>query len=525
MATGAELTYNTAATAVQMANAIFGDGVTVTGATYTGATASKAIYTNGQLSPGVTPGTTGVILSTGNAADFTQSSGDPNRNAGTSTDTTGTNGNAQFNAIAGTSTFDASWLNVDFIPTGNVLTMKFVISSEEYPEYVTQTYNDVVGVWINGTHVPISVGTGVSGVTNLNGATQPNLYVSNNTGDLYNTEMDGFTITLSLVIPVKAGVVNSIRIGVADAGDAQYDTNLLIAGDSVQSVLVARDDAVTMTTRESETIKVLLNDYKAAGTLTITHLNGVAVVAGQIVTLPSGQQVKLNADGTITIVGNGDTEKQSFTYTVTDGLGHSSNAIVTFNSIPCFVAGTMIRTEHGEKPVEEIRAGDLVYTHDDGLQPIRWVGRKTVSAEGALAPIRIKAGTFGPHGTLMVSPQHRVLVRDVLAELLFGEAEVLVAAKDLVNDRTVRVRRGGEVDYVHLLFDRHQIVFSQGLATESFLPGPQMSSILEQSSADEIFAIFPELDPESGAGYSASARRALKPFEAQVLFSAGRKAA
>jgi hypothetical protein len=109
--------------------------------------------------------------------------------------------------------------------------------------------------------------------------------------------------------------------------------------------------------------------------------------------------------------------------------------------------------------------------------------------------------------------------------LLFGEAEVLVAAKDLVNDRTVRVRRGGEVEYVHLLFDKHQIVFSEGLATESFLPGPQMTSMLERASADEIFAIFPEIDPQSGAGYSASARRALKPFEAQVLFGSGRRAA
>jgi hypothetical protein len=52
-----------------------------------------------------------------------------------------------------------------------------------------------------------------------------------------------------------------------------------------------------------------------------------------------------------------------------------------------------------------------------------------------------------------------------------------------------------------------------------------MNSILEQSSSEEIFAIFPELDPESGAGYSASARRGLKPFEAQVLFGSGRKAA
>lgn len=65
MATGAGLTCQTNATALQMANAIFGDGVAVTGASCSGPTHCKAIYANGQLSPGVVPSTTGVILSTG----------------------------------------------------------------------------------------------------------------------------------------------------------------------------------------------------------------------------------------------------------------------------------------------------------------------------------------------------------------------------------------------------------------------------------------------------------------------------
>lgn len=53
MATGAEPTYQTNATALQMADAIFGDGVAVTGASYSGPVNSKGIYSNGQLSPGV----------------------------------------------------------------------------------------------------------------------------------------------------------------------------------------------------------------------------------------------------------------------------------------------------------------------------------------------------------------------------------------------------------------------------------------------------------------------------------------
>jgi Hint domain len=528
MATGAELTY-TSASATVMANTIFGNGATVVGASYSGPSNSAAVYSNGQLAAGVVPSSSGVILSTGNARDFTQSSGDPNRNAGTSTDTSGTNNNSLFNTLAGTSTFDAVWLNVDFTTSANLMTMRFVFSSEEYPEYIGSQFNDVIGVWINGTNVPISIGTGQTGVNNINGNTQPNLYVSNTT-DAFNTEMDGFTVTLSLTIPVNPNVVNSIRIGIADVADSQFDSNLLIAADSVQTHLVAQDDQITIYNDhvfkpENRTFDVLGNDIRQSGaTLTITHINGISVSAGQTVTLATGQKITLNGDGTFTILADGNTEKFGFTYTVQDNLGNTDTAIVTLNSIPCFVAGTLILTPAGEVPVETLRPGDLVLTQDDGPQPLAWVGRRDVPAEGAFAPIHIRANTFGSHRALALSPQHRVLIRDSLAELLFGEPEVLVAAKDLVNGRSVTVRQGGTVGYVHLLFDRHQVIFSEGLATESFLPGPQTAQSFEAEAVAEICTLFPELDPATGDGYSPAARRTLRAYEARVLMAAARAA-
>jgi hypothetical protein len=521
MATGAELTYNTNASALAMANTIFGNGVTVVGASTNVAqsSTSTATYSNGQLAPGVVPANSGVILSTGDARAFTQSSGDPNRSTQTSTNTAGTDNNPDFNAIAGATTYDGVWLNADFIPTGNYMTMQFVFSSEEYPEYINSQYNDVVGVWVNGVHVPIEVGNGTTSVNNINTTNQENL-VRSNMNDAFNTEMDGFTIRLTLVMQVNPGVVNSIRIGIADTSDSQYDSNLLIGADSVQTRLVARTDTVTMfPTQAPVTIAPLANDISQPGsTLTITHINGVAVVAGQTVTLPSGQQVTLNANGTFTIQSDGQIEQKTFTYDVQDNLGNTATGFVTVNQIPCFVAGTRIRTPRGEVPVETLRPGDLVLTHDDGPQPLRWIGMRTVPAEGAMAPVHIRAGTFGRHGALRLSPQHRVLVRDGLADLLFGEAEVLVAAKDLVNGRSITQRPGGEVTYVHLLFDRHQVVWSEGLATESFLPGPQTAAVLDDPAAEELRRLFPDLDPGTGEGYGPSARRALKPHEAQVLF-------
>ena len=170
--------------------------------------------------------------------------------------------------------------------------------------------------------------------------------------------------------------------------------------------------------------------------------------------------------------------------------------------------------------MDDLAIGDLVVTHDDGLQPVRWIGTRTIPATENFAPIDIAENALGLHRRLMVSPQHRVLIRDSLAALLFGEEEVLIAAKDLVNDRSIRRRAGGMVTYVHVMFDRHQVVFSEGLATESFLPGPQTKDCFEEAVMEEICAIFPELDPSTGRGYGPAARRTLRRFEAQVLLSA-----
>lgn len=519
MVAAAELTYDTSATAVQMANAIFGNGATVVGASYTGWNQSSAIYSNGDsLAPGATPSDTGVILSTGRARDFTNSSGQANQSTNTSTNTPGVNNDPQFNAEAGTNTYDAAILTVDFIPTTSKFSIQFTYSSEEYPEYVNSIYNDLVGVWVNGQFVDLAVGNGQSNIGNVNANNNENLFV-NNANDDYNTEMDGFTVTLTLTLNVNPNVVNTIRIGIADVGDSNYDSNLLIAGDSIQNEVLLEDDEYDVVQNGTPTLDILDNDYESSGgTLTITHINNVAVVAGDTVTLATGQQVTLNADGTFGLVNDLDIETINFTYTAENTSGVTDTAFVTINTIPCFVSGTMILTERGERPVETLEPGDKVQTYDDGMQPIRWIGQRTVQAEGVMAPIHIKANTFGQHRELSVSPQHRIMIRDLKAELLFGQDEVLVAAKDLVNDTSVRQAASGtSVTYVHILFDQHQVIYSEGLLTESFLPGPQTMHGFEADTVNEICSIFPELDPETGLGYGAAARTSLKAYEAQLL--------
>lgn len=506
-------------TAIKMANSIFGNGVTVNSATYYGDSDSAGTYSNADsVMPGVAPSNSGIILSTGNAQDITNSWGSSNKSSSTSSNTDGIDNFSQFNTAAGTNTYDAAVLDVDFTPESSLMTMQFVFSSEEYPEFQNSIYQDFFGVWINGQEVQLAVGNGDMDPGNINTTNNINMFVDNAKDD-YNTEMDGFTITMTLTMNVIPNQTNSMRIAIADVSDNQFDSNLMIAANSVQTDLVAVSDLTNVAPDGSRTIDVLGNDVSAnSSVLTITHINGQSANVGSQITLPTGQSVTLNSNGTLTVTGDGDEENFNFTYTVSDGV-ETDVGMVNASSIPCFVAGTLIATPDGERAAEMLLPGDLVLTQDDGPQPLRWVGSRTVPATGKFAPIHIRAGTFGPHRDLLVSPLHRVLIRDSLAEILFGEAEVLVAARDLVNDRSVTRKEGGQVEYVHLMFDRHQVVFSEGLETESYLPGPQTTDTFDPEVLAEITAIFPEIDPATGGGYSPAARRTLKRFEADILRS------
>lgn len=515
-----KLPVNSSASADQMAETIFGEGVTVVSATYTGDSQASGIYSDGDtVSPGVTPSDSGVILSTGKASELTNSKGEYNQDSNQSSNMYGADTVEGASDITGVSTYDAAVLETSFTvsdPNATTMTMQFVFSSEEYPEYTSSIYQDFVGVWVNDEYVPMEIGNINPGA--VNDASNENLYIDNSDG-AYNTEMDGFTATMTLTFPIDPDAVNTVRIAIADVGDSSYDSNLMIAADSMQTSLIAMTDDVTIGLNDTKTVDLLDNDTNSGSSLKLTQINGQDVAAGDKIVLSTGQVIEINADNTISVTSDGDEDTTNITYTVENENGVSDVGFVSINqtAAPCFTSGTLIRTPYGDIPVEDIEPGDLVETYDDGAQPVRWVGQRTVPAEGKLAPIRIAAGTFGDHQNLLVSPQHRILIRDGLAEILFDHCEVLVAARDLVNGTTVRRQVGGVVRYHHLLFDRHQIVFSQGLETESFLPGPQITNIFEADVVQELGSLFPELDVETGQGYGGAARPALKKHEAGLL--------
>jgi hypothetical protein len=192
--------------------------------------------------------------------------------------------------------------------------------------------------------------------------------------------------------------------------------------------------------------------------------------------------------------------------------------------IVCFTPGTQILTDRGAIAVETLVPGDLVVTRDNGLQPLRWVGSRHLShaelqARPGLRPVRIGPGALfgaGPASPLLVSPQHRVLVEGARAELYFGETEVLVPAKHLVGLPGVSRECPAEgVSYVHILFDRHEIVLSNGLWTESFQPAERTLNALDAAVRAEVLELFPELGGEAAA--FPAARMSLKAHEARTL--------
>lgn len=193
----------------------------------------------------------------------------------------------------------------------------------------------------------------------------------------------------------------------------------------------------------------------------------------------------------------------------------------------CFTPGTRIRCADGDRRIEDLRPGDRVLTRDGGEQPLLWSGLRRISgarlrAMPAIRPVRLRAGALGvdvPDGDLLLSPGHRVLVQGGAADELFGTSEVLVAALDLVDDRHVlRDHTLRETAYIHLLFDRHEVIWANNVACESFHPAEADLAGLDPDQRGTLEAVRPGLLDAPGH-YGGFARRTLSAAEAAVLLA------
>ncbi len=201
-------------------------------------------------------------------------------------------------------------------------------------------------------------------------------------------------------------------------------------------------------------------------------------------------------------------------YEKTGGSNIGSSSYNTF--ITCFASDTRIVTPDGCKTIDTLHIGDLVWTMQDGYQPVNWIGRTEVTAEGAFAPVVVPKGAFGNTRDLVLSQEHRLLLRAPEAELLFGYTDVLIAAKHLCGFEGIHIRPGGTIRYVHVMFDQHQIVETDGVLSESFFLTRQALKGLERTQTEELLALFPSLEEQIEA-FGHTAARTLKRHEASLL--------
>jgi hypothetical protein len=187
----------------------------------------------------------------------------------------------------------------------------------------------------------------------------------------------------------------------------------------------------------------------------------------------------------------------------TDIIGGGGAGFEEFKfSTSCFTRGTLIKTFTGEIEIEKLTVGDRVITMDRGYQPIRWIGSTThtrnfLKHNRKLKPIQIDKGALGfesPAKTLRVSPQQRILIRSKISKQVFGTEEVLLPANELLPLGSVRVVEDeSNVEYWHIMFDQHEILWSNGAPSESLFTGPEAFNGLSVDLKDEINAIFPEI--------------------------------
>ena len=228
---------------------------------YTGATAASGLFINGGTNLETSIGINyGVVLTTGDArfvsGSATSADDFPNKTTAfgagiLNTLTRNTSpGSPLFASITSAPTFNASILSFQFIPTGSTITLRYVFGSEEYGDVVNTGFApDAFGIFVNGVNyarVPggsvavstasINCGGPVSGAANGVNPQNCSLYRDNPPffGKI-ETELDGLTVVLTLTAPVLAGQVNTIQLGIANAGDSSADSAVFLQAGTLQS--------------------------------------------------------------------------------------------------------------------------------------------------------------------------------------------------------------------------------------------------------------------------------------------------
>jgi serralysin len=192
---------------------------------------------------------------------------------------------------------------------------------------------------------------------------------------------------------------------------------------------------------------------------------------------------------------------------------------------PALTAGAMLQTDKGEVAAQDLRAGQRILTRDKGFQTVLWVGQRRVTvaemtAQPDLRPVRISAGALGPNlpaTDLLVPGCQRMMVEGPRTKLMFGAREVFVQAQHLVGYPGITLGDLADITYVHALCRAHEVIWADGVWTESYQPTTGAVESLNAVQRVDITNVLPLPCPQDTAVHAA--RMTLKRHEADLLLA------
>jgi len=327
---------------------------------------------------------------------------------------------------------------------------------------------------------------------------------------------------MSIDLTGKTALITGASRGIGEAAAR------ILAGYGANVVLAARSTA------DCERIAAEIGDKALAVACDVARYSHVDSAVSKAVSHFGSLDILVNNAGLIDPIARIEDSDPDAWGQVVDvnfkGVYHGLRAAIPVmkqqgGGVICFTPGTMIRTGDGAQRIEDLREGDLVQTKDNGMQPVRWIGKRRMSgarlfAMPHLRPVRFRADALGlarPDQDLLVSPSHRLLIKGNVAQDLFNAPEVLVTAKDLINGRTITVDlQVPKTTYVHLMLPCHEILWANGVETESFHPANTALTTLASDDRARLLERFPDLDYDPHI-YGRFARRNLSASEAAIL--------
>ncbi|QSB25180.1 choice-of-anchor L domain-containing protein [Flavobacterium sp. CLA17] len=297
---------NSTLTPQQLAqNILLGQGINISNIKFNGSAAATisdqiAVFDNGATTNiGINKG---LILSTGNAII---AKGPNDQGQATLPTSNPVQGDPDLSILTNNQPIqNAAVLEFDFVPVGNKLTFNFVFASDEYPEFVNDSYNDNFGFFIAGpgitgpysgnaknialiptTSLPVSINNLNNGNSNNGPCEYCQYYVNNDSGTTI--QYDGFTKVIQAVSDVQCGQTYHIKLAIANVLDNNYDSAVFIEGASFSSSGINLGEDLQICSATNYTLKTGLD----ASVVHEWTFNGV------VIPLQTGPEITVNQSG------------------------------------------------------------------------------------------------------------------------------------------------------------------------------------------------------------------------------------